>query len=103
MYVVALSFVPVVSIDHFLPFSPMSALSALGARLERAAFDLNPSLPIFFLALFYVSSLFPRGSIGRDLYRRESLIVKMSVRMFMVGFMLATKWLDDCTYHAKTL
>ena len=103
MYVVALPFVPVVSIDHFLPFSPMSALSALGVRLERVAFDLNPSLPIFFLALFYVSSLFPRGIISRDLYRRESLIVKTLARMFMVGFMLATKWLDDCAYHAKTL
>ena len=64
MYVVALPFVPVVSIDQFLPFSPMGALSALGVRLERAASDLNPSLPIFFLALFYVSSLFPRGIIG---------------------------------------
>lgn len=81
----------------------MSALSALAVHLERIAFDLNPSLPIFFLTLFYVSSLFPRGIIGRDLYRRESLIVKTLARMFMVGFMLATKWLDDCAFHAKTL
>lgn len=81
----------------------MNVLSALAVRLERIAFFLKPSLPVFFLALFYVSSLFPRGIIGRDLYRRESLIVKTLNRMFMVGFMLATKWLDDCAYHAKTL